>query len=397
MFNKAPYLLNKLARAVKRYHAGLVPPPARPPSEPSSEAASPALFRAFPELQSAFPWRSLGRFPTPVAPLAALGADLGLPLFVKRDDQSGLPYGGNKVRKLEFLLADALARGRRRLVTFGGFGSHQILASALYGAQLGLGVCGVVLPQPPTPHACATLLQSAGAGACLHYAPGLWAVPLVTAGCALRHAASGAPALVWPGGSNPVGTLGYVSGALELAEQVRRGQCPEPDLVVVAVGSGGTAAGLLVGFRLAGLATRILAVRVTDRIFASAASVARLARRTARRIVAAGGPDAGSLRARDLEVAHGFFGGAYGRPTPEAERALALLRDREGIVLETTYTAKALAALLARAGALGGRKVLFWNTFSSAPTAALARAPASALPPRLARLFAATPKEVPCS
>ncbi|HJZ85101.1 MAG TPA: pyridoxal-phosphate dependent enzyme [Polyangia bacterium] len=348
----------------------------------------PALFRQFPGLRGKLPWESLGSFPTPVARLRALGAAVGVPdLWIKRDDQSGTLYGGNKVRKLEFLLADVRRRGRGRVLTMGAFGSHQVLATALYGARLGLRVCALVFPQPPTDHARDTLLLSLGAGACLHRSPGPLTSPVAGAACAWRHRAEGLPAFIAPGGSTHIGTLGYVSGALELAEQVRAGTCPEPDLIVVALGSGGTAAGLLIGLRLAGLTRpRVLAVRVYDRFFTNRSATTRLANRTAARLRAAGGPDAGTFSRRDLEVDHDFFGGAYGRPTPAAQAALARLRDLEGITLETTYTGKALAALIARAPALAGRRVLFWNTFNSVPTAALPR-PDPATLPRALRAF----------
>src|SRR5262245_61649799 len=102
-------------------------------------AGQPALFRAFPALAPRLPWLPLGRFPTAVARLDGL-LPPSVELWIKRDDESGVAYGGNKVRKLEFLLGEARARGARRLVTLGAIGSHHVLATAIYGKQAGFAV-----------------------------------------------------------------------------------------------------------------------------------------------------------------------------------------------------------------------------------------------------------------
>ena len=331
-----------------------------------------ALFRAYPALEGKVPWTALGDFPTPVERV--------LDIWVKRDDRSGALYGGNKVRKLEFLLAEAIAKGAQRIVTMGAIGSHQVLATTLYARRAGLEVCGLVFPQPPTEHARETLLRSLGAGACLHAARGVWAIPFAYAGCARAHRE--VRAFIGPGGSTPLGTLGYVAAALELGEQIRAGELPAPAAVYTPFGSGGTAAGLAVGFRLAKLETRVVAVRVYDRFFAHARHLARLANRTAALLRSRGGPDAGRFRARDFDMVHDQFGGAYGRPTPAADAALARATEA-GLHLETTYSAKALAAVLASER----KDVLFWNTFSSAPPNTLGD-PAS-LPPGVARMLTA--------
>ena len=329
-----------------------------------------ALFRAFPALEGKLPWMPLGDFPTPV--------ERAFDIWVKRDDRSGALYGGNKVRKLEFLLAEAIAGGARRVVTMGAFGSHQVLATTLYARQAGLAVCGLVFPQPPTEHARETLLLSAGAGACLHPARGLWAIPFAYA--ASKRAHPEPRAFIGPGGSTPLGTLGYAAAALELGEQIRAGQLPAPQAVYVPFGSGGTAAGLAVGFRLAKLDVRVAPVRVFDRFFANARSLARLANRTAALLRASGGPDAGHFRARDFDMVHDQFGGGYGRSTPAAEQALARAAEA-GLQLETTYSAKTLAAVFAS----GRKDILFWNTFSSTHPTTLATV--DALPRGIQRML----------
>jgi D-cysteine desulfhydrase len=153
---------------------------------------------------------------------------------------------------------------------------------------------------------------------------------------------------------------------MELADQVQAGELPEPSHVVVALGSGGTAAGLLVGLKLAGLSSRLVGVLVNDLVRVDERTVARLARRTLRLLRDRGA----SVRevevaAADVEIQRGWLGGGYGHSTPAADRATDLLRERENIVLEPVYTAKAVAAMLElnRGGAFGPGPVLYWHTY----------------------------------
>ncbi len=360
--------------------------------------SKPALFAAYPALAKHLPWMPLGQFPTRVHRVDGL-APPGVELWVKRDDESGVEYGGNKVRKLEFLLAEARARGARRLCTLGGIGSHHVLATALYGKRAGFDVEAVVFPQPLTDHVHEQLLVDLAVGAELHPTRGYAGVPLSV----WRKRRQPGTAWIAAGGSSPVGTLGYVSGGLELMQQIARGEVPRPDVVYVALGSCGTAAGLVIGLSELGGAAEIVAVRVTDRLVAGARKTRRLMERTLALLRAeaalAGGParlglaaDANGWARPKLRVEHRFFGGAYGRATPASEAAV---RDAAaaGLALETTYTGKALAALLAdaRAGRLDGKRVLYWHTYSSADLSPLVRAapPPEAWPRALRRYLVA--------
>jgi D-cysteine desulfhydrase len=171
-------------------------------------------------------------------------------------------------------------------------------------------------------------------------------------------------ALVPTGGTSVLGALGYLNAGLELAEQVRAGLLPEPAAIFVALGSGGTGAGLIAGLRLGGLASRLIGVRVSDILPPSPHRLLRMARACLTRFA----PDRPlTLSPRDVEIDGGFIGAGYGAPTDAGEAAARLLAEHQGIALETTYTAKCLAALLARAGEPGLRQrpLLFWNTFSS--------------------------------
>lgn len=334
-----------------------------------------AIDRKFPALTARLPRVRLTTLPTPVHRLAGLGAAVGhADLWIKRDDQSAALYGGNKPRKLEFILAEAKRRGRDTVLTTGGTGTHHGLATAIFARHVGLRAILVLLDQPLTEHVRHTLLLHHAAGAEMHYARGVARV----AACAARVSAvetlrGHLPYIITTGGSSAIGTIGYVDAALELAEQVRSGEIPEPAWIYVASGSGGTVAGLLLGLQLAGLRSRIVAVSVTDILPPSPAKAAFLARRCLRHLrkldptIPAVAVDAGNV-----QLLENFVGPSYGAPTREARDALAFLQEHEGLTLETTYTAKCLAGLLAdlRGGCHAGEPVLFWNTYSSVDPAA---------------------------
>lgn len=351
-----------------------------------------ALERAFPGARR-LPRVPLTTLPTPVVRVPELERQTGAAeLWVKRDDRSGATYGGNKPRKLEYIVGDALARGRRTLLTFGGLGTHHGLATALAARAAGLDCRLVLVPQPVTAHVRRMLLLHCLAGASLHLAES----PLLAAATGARLwvldlLRGRRPQLVPVGGSSPLGVLGMVDAAFELAEQVREGVLPEPDWVFAALGSGGTAAGLVLGLRLAGLRSRVAAVLVTDLLPPTAPRLARLARRALRVLRQAdpGVPEV-QVRAEDFLILDRWVGAGYGAPTAAAERACRLAEDEAGLRLEVTYTGKALAALLetAREEPVRGKRVLYWHTYSSVdPAAGRALPDPSELPPPFQRWF----------
>lgn len=351
----------------------------------------PALFQAYPGLRERIPHRPFLEGPTAVEPFDLEGVPAGR-LFVKRDDRSCPLYGGNKPRKLEFVIADALARGARRLVTSGGLGTNHGLATTLLGAEVGLATTLVLLHQPVTEDVRRKLLLFAACGAELVYGRNVAGVALASAGVLAGSALRGErPYLVAPGGSSARGTAGFVSAGLELAAQVREGALPEPRRVYTAVGTGGTLAGLVLGLRLAGLATRVVGVVVTDvlpptrrRLAAQARATLRMLRRHDPAV-----PNA-AIAPGDFDLASDQVGPGYGAPTEAAQRAVRAAA-RAGLALETTYTGKCLAALRAHAaaGALDG-PVLFWNTYDGGDPAARAPRPLdpARVPPAFRRFLA---------
>lgn len=324
-------------------------------------APPPALFRRFPEAAARIPWLPLGRFPTPVEPLPL--ERFGDGHWIKRDDLSGTPYGGNKVRKLEWILAEARRRGATRLITAGAAGSHHVLATTLYGRAHGFEVTAVLFPQPLTDHAHEMLRLSHAHGAEIRYVRRMELVPLGVIAARRAHRAE-ASHLVAPGGSDPVGTLGYISGALELAEQVERGEAPLPEAVHVPIGTMGTAVGLAIGFALAGLPTRVRATRITGRLVTNGVALRRLAAGTLRYLQEAGieAPDRAAVLER-IHVEHRCIGRGYGHPTADCVRAAEVLGEA-GHHLDPTYTAKAAVEFLDTLETRPSAPHLFWHTLS---------------------------------
>lgn len=299
--------------------------------------------------------------PTPVERVASVGG--ASELWVKRDDRTHPVYGGNKVRKLEALLADARERGARRLVTVGAVGSHHVLATTYFGKRAGFEVEAVLVPQPRTEHVVEVLRADLALGL-RAYPVGSWgAAPWAVAARAFAAggAAGRARARVIPvGGSSVLGSMPYVDAGLELAHQVRAGELPEPDVCVVAVGSGGTAGGLAAGFAAAGLRTTVVGVCVSTPPWALSVLAHHIARACARRR----GVSSERLR---LVIDRRFLGPGYAYPTPEGDEATRVAADVAGLPLDPTYTAKTFACALWFVRARRARHVLYWHTLSSAP------------------------------
>ncbi len=318
---------------------------------------------------------SFGTYPTPVRLLDGLSRG-ETALYIKHDDRTNPLYGGNKVRKIGPLLEDAKRHGAHTVLTIGAIGSHHILTTGIFAKTAGLRVEAVVVGQPETPHVLETLRAVLAQGVRLFPASSYaHAVALLLA----RRARSGVY-YIPAGGSNTIGAQGFVDAASELLEQVTRGELPEPDLIVVPVGSGGTAAGLAAGLAKASARTRVLAVTVAEPAWFVEHQLHALARRCARRV------GAGALRNR-LEVTREFLGGGYGHVTPEGAQATRLA-EGVGVQLDPTYTAKAFAATCARVALGRERTILYWHTLSSAPLGPLLGAAADppAIDAKLRRL-----------
>jgi D-cysteine desulfhydrase len=367
-----------------RPYARLPPPPVAPPLLAPITPAPPLalaldvdvaphpsierpLLRTHPALRELLPWVSLGTFPTPLEHAVDLGRHLGVrSLWVKRDDLSGQVHGGGKVRKLELLLGAARSAGARTVVTFGGVGSNHAVATAIYASQLGMHALLVLLPEPADERVRRNLRADLAAGAEVRLAHGHTPSALTA-----RRDASGEPPpsyTIAAGGTSPLGNVGFVNAAFELAEQIARGEMPEPDVVYLAMGTMGAAVGLAVGLRAAGLGSRVVAVRASSPGTSSAARMRALETETEAYLHALDPSfhPLGPTRS-DVVVAGGYLGAGYGRATEKGRRAMGLAHDLAGLDLEHVYTGKALAALVDDAPRLADKVVLFWNTHNSRP------------------------------
>ena len=290
--------------------------------------------------------------PTPVQELWRLRAAIGSGprLLVKRDDAIPFGFGGNKVRKLEYVLADAVAAEADVVVTVGGLQSNHARATAAAAAKLGLGCVLVLNGAPPERFAGNTLLDRL-LGAEIEFIPSRSERVAASEAVLERLGRQGRrPYFVPLGASTPVGALGFVSAVGEMVEQG-----VVPDVIVHAGSSGGTQAGLVAGIARHGLSTHVIAVSADD----PAESVASTVRRIVRGIDGLSGFDG------PIEVDDAHVGDGYGIPTAASRAAQELAARTEALFVDHTYTAKALAALIGyvRAGRFApDQTVLFWHT-----------------------------------
>jgi len=310
------------------------------------------------------PHLCLGQYPTPVQPLPFLGA-----AWVKREDQSSPIYGGNKVRTLEFLLANMKAQGSTRLWGLGAYGSNHALAAVLHGRRAGLEVRALLFPQPATATATDNLRAT------WSHADGVTALRTIATFPLhiLRLKLAGGSYVMPPGGAVPLGAFGHASAALELAQQVKSGLMPAPAHIVLAVGSTCTTAGLMAGLCVArhlglwpGELPVIHSVRVTPWPVTARFRVAGLARRTLLAIAQRGGPGLDPAGLPRLAMHGRYLGKGYGKTTRSGLEIAQMFADKGGPPLDTTYAGKSGAALADLARTLAG-PLLFWSTKSSVP------------------------------
>ena len=312
------------------------------------------LIDRYPRLAS-IPRARLATLPTPVEALRDAAADGSL--WIKRDDLSGEQFGGNKIRALEFLLGPV--RPGDTVLTIGGEGSTHVLATAYHAARLGAATHAIRWRHEMNPVAEVVAARARALSAEVTTTRTVVGT-MLRAGW--RRVADRRAHWIPMGGSSPLGTLGHVNAGLELACQIRDGLLPEPRQVIVPLGTGGTAAGLALGFAIAGLPITVVGARIGPRIGANRTRVMRLARATATLMRRASGERVPELAPASVRVVHDVYGGGYGRVLPAGDAAARQLEGWRGIALDATYSAKAFAAAIALHRS-NEAPTLFWLTF----------------------------------
>lgn len=322
---------------------------------------------AFPELAQRLPKTQLADLPTPVKEISFSIGSKRTVVAVKYDNLTSELYGGNKVRKLEYLLYRARDRHAKRVATFGTVASNHALATSLYASALDFECTCFLSHQIKT--------SSASRALNMHLRNN---TEIVRYGGdrpqrveIMRRHLKGRQTWVIPmGGSSWLGVVSFVNAALELADQVADGTITAPDRIYIATGTMASAAGLALGFALAGLDTDVHAIRVAHEFISNPRAMRRLMSKTATLMnrldasIPADLADRARLCFRDE-----FFGDGYARSDSATDRAIGIARDQLDLSLDTTYTGKAMAALLhdVQQKEIAQKSILYWNTYNSQP------------------------------
>ncbi len=326
------------------------------------------------EMFEKLPRAQLGFFPTPLYCLENISDELGIELYIKRDDFTGMNlFGGNKVRKLEYLLGEAKRRGCTHAITYGATQSNHAMETAAACRRLGmqpvLYLTAVVAPDERDVRA--NLLLDRVLGAEVHIVdilPGeteddadARAAQLGAQRCRELNA-SGCPCVDIPmGGASDLGSVGFARGYLEMKQQLQQ-MSLQVDSIFHATGTGGTMAGLAAGRKLLGGEEKVVSVAVSPKdVPAYLLKVEGIANR----VLECLGAQERVNRNEDLNVETGYYYPGYEQPNALASEAIKLLARREGLFVDPVYTGKALAGLIdcVRKGRIAaGSRVLFWHT-----------------------------------
>lgn len=321
------------------------------------------LLAQYPALLGVLP-RPLGMVrEVPVAPMAGLDG-----VWIQRDDGCADHYGGNKARKLDFLLAQAAGQRRDAVLTFGYAGSNFVTATAVHARAWGMRTLAVLLPQAPAPYVAGNIAMALAQGAKLAVARGtasaVASATLLSARSVLRG--HGWPMWIPPGGSTPVGVAGFVNAALQLAARTAARELPVPRRIYLPLSSMGTVAGLAIGCALAGLNSQIHAVRVVGTEHASRQRLARLVDESVA-LYARAVPTMAGLAERAMAqvvIRDEQYGDGYALETRASRAAAQRFAQDTGLPADSAYTAKALAALYADREAGDREPALFWYTWN---------------------------------
>jgi 1-aminocyclopropane-1-carboxylate deaminase/D-cysteine desulfhydrase-like pyridoxal-dependent ACC family enzyme len=306
-----------------------------------------------------FPSLPLVAGPTLVEPMPRLGNALGggLRLFIKRDDAIAFGFGGNKVRKLALVAAHAKAEGADTLITAGGVQSNHARATAAAAAKLGMRAVLVANGGRPGRLTANALIDDLLGAEVVYVSSRADRAPMMEDIAAGLKRDGRRPYIIPIGASMPLGALAFALAIAELVDQM-----PPPDVIIHSTSSGGTQAGLVAGCSLLGLQTRVMGISADDSSASLQAHVRTIVEGTADLI----GIDRSALaRGTAIHVDDRFVGRGYGIPTEQSRAAIELAARTEAIFLDPTYTAKAMAGLIAYAREqqfASGETILFWHT-----------------------------------
>jgi len=306
-----------------------------------------------------FPSLPLLASPTPVEPLTRLASQIGggSRLFIKRDDAIPFGFGGNKVRKLALVAAQARAENADTLITAGGVQSNHARATAAAAARLGMRAVLVANGTPPARKTANALLDELLGAQVVYVGSREERMPKVQELAASLRAEGRRPFAIPIGASTPLGALAFALAVAELVDQM-----PAPDVIVHSTSSGGTQAGLVAGCRLLGLPTRVIGVSADDASSSLEAQVNAIVTGVGALLHLAPATLASGTA---IEVDDRFVGGGYGVPSDESREAIELTARTEAIFLDPTYTSKAMAGLIAyvrRRQFEEGKTIVFWHT-----------------------------------
>lgn len=345
------------------------------------ERDEPLLFKKYPNLKNRIPWIPLlTKIPTPIERLTELEKKLEIDegeIYIKRDDKNHHIYGGNKLRKFEFIFGDVLKKKKNGIITIGGIGTNHGLACSIICKYLepALKTELFLFPQPLTWHVQRSLLLFDHFKARMHLGKGDISTFLKALFFQLIHPKY---YFMFPGGSplfgfgSSLGTLGFINAICELEKQIEEKETPEPDVIFIAGGSNGTSGGLAAGCKLMGLKTKVHVVGVYDEFISNPSAVIKNANK-ALRYLCKHDDNVPKLTVseKDFEFSSDYLGSGYGIKTIKSQNAVDTIYELEGknknFMIETTYTGKAMAGMLdfLKKKENKSKKVLFWNTYNS--------------------------------
>lgn len=312
---------------------------------------------------------AIAKLPTPIEALSQLAPNL----WVKRDDKTNSLYGGNKIRKLEFILADVLRSGKKELVSFGAIGTNHGVATAIYSLQMDIPLRMILFKQPVTQHVQQNLKLMHRFNAKMNFQGSLFQAAAkfyIGKWLKSRHRY-----YLFAGGSNIPGCIAFVNAAFELKQQIESGSVPEPDFIFCPVGSSATLAGLSLGCMLAGLKTQLIGIRVAPShigpIPACTPSTVSKLQNACYQKLCRHEPSLRGKTLPDIQLLDDYYGGGYGYISDEGRWAQQMFEQTQ-IELEPTYTAKTAAAALNFCANHSDKKVLYWHTYNSADMDGLA-------------------------